>query len=48
MLEVGVLPRLQAWLARVFAPGLVIPPPPVMRYGSDSDSSKSSDSEPEE
>ena len=45
MLEVGVLPRLQTWLARVFAPGLVIPPPPAMRDGSGSDSS---DSEPED
>ena len=48
MLEVGVLPRLQTWLARVFAPGLVIPPPPAMRDGSGSDSSNSSDSEPED
>ena len=38
--ESGVLPKLQPWLARVFAPELVVPPPPTGPpcSGSDSDS----------
>ena len=47
LVEVGVLPKLQSWLATVFAPGLRIPPPPTgpPRSESDSESDSGSDSD---
>ena len=44
LVQVGVLPQLQPWLAEIFAPGLVIPPPPKGPPRSESESDSDSDS----
>ena len=44
LVQVGVLPQLQSWLANIFAPGLVIPPPPKGPPPSESESDSDSDS----
>lgn len=44
LVEVGVLPRLQLWLSKVFAPALVIPPPPTGPPQSDPCSDSESES----
>lgn len=43
LVDIGVLPHLQQWLAKVFAPGLVIPPPPKNPPCSESESDSDSD-----
>ena len=48
LVDVGVLSKLQAWLAALFAPELVVPPRPVRIRNDDSSSDGSDDDDDEE